>query len=58
MCPYCLEFQIARVYAAKANMTFWKLTVENDDANGDSSSGYSNSGYISSCQWYSSRTKL
>ena len=27
MCPYCLKFQIARVQAAKTNMTFWKLTV-------------------------------
>ena len=27
ICPYCLEFQIARVSAAKTNMKFWKLTV-------------------------------
>ena len=27
ICPYCLEFQIARVSAAKTNMKFWQLTV-------------------------------
>ena len=27
MCPYCLKFQIARVWAAKTNMKLWKLTV-------------------------------
>ena len=28
ICPYCLKFQFARVYAAKTNMKFWKLTVK------------------------------
>ena len=27
LCPYCLKFKIARAWAAKTNMTFWKLTV-------------------------------
>ena len=27
ICPYCLKFQIARVWAAKTNLKFWKLTV-------------------------------
>ena len=26
MCPYCLEFRIARVWAARTNLTFWRLT--------------------------------
>ena len=28
MCPCCLEFQIARVYAAKTNLKFGQLTVQ------------------------------